>query len=604
MIPEGSLLAGQYNLLAVAFSILIAILGAYVGLDLAAQVRASQGRARRAWLTGSTLAMGIAIWSMHYTGMLAFHLSVPVRYHVPTTVLSFLIAIVGSAIGLYAATGAQFGWRAETIAAFFIGAAIVGLHYTSMASMRAAAIQRHDSLSVVLSAVIAVGASLLSLLLTFRHPKNTWAITRNKAASALVMGAGAISAMHYTAMAGTRFFGAASRESFLHTVDVSPLGAAGITVVMAMVLAFMLLTAVMAQRLERAAEMERVNEALIDAIPQQIWSGPPDGTLDYCNQRWRSGTGLGLQDLRGDGWQAMLHPEDRDRVLKAWRESVATGTPYEQEERHRGVDGTYRWYLARGIPQRDAEGRIVRWYGTNTDIEARKHAEEELRRLSGQLMRVQEEERRSIARDLHDSTAQHLVLLTAALERLQSSVPPSSPKSRRLFSEAEELAGQALREVRTLSYLLYPPMLDESGLEDAICHYVEGYSKRSGVQVDVQASPDLGRLGRDKEMALFRVVQESLTNVQRHSGSRRAYIRLNRIQNHVILEIRDEGRRSGRNAESRRNVSSGVGIPSMRERVKQIGGQLDIELSSTGTIIRATIVINEETPSGTAHPGR
>ena len=99
MIPEGSLLTGQYNLLAVAFSILIAILGAYVGLDLAAQVRASQGRARRAWLTGSTLAMGIAIWSMHYTGMLAFHLSVPVRYHVPTTVLSFLIAIVGSAIG-------------------------------------------------------------------------------------------------------------------------------------------------------------------------------------------------------------------------------------------------------------------------------------------------------------------------------------------------------------------------------------------------------------------------------------------------------------------------------------------------------------------------
>lgn len=186
MIPESSLLTGQYNLLAVAFSILIAILGAYVGLDLAAQVRVSQRRARRAWLTGSTLAMGIAIWSMHYTGMLAFHLSVPVRYHMPTTVLSFLIAIVGSAIGLYVATGAQFGWRAATIAAFFIGAGIVGLHYTSMASMRAAAIQRYDSLSVVLSTVIAVGASFLSLRLTFRHPENTWAITRNKAASALV----------------------------------------------------------------------------------------------------------------------------------------------------------------------------------------------------------------------------------------------------------------------------------------------------------------------------------------------------------------------------------------------------------------------------------
>src|SRR5260370_30819207 len=197
--------------------------------------------------------MGIAIWSMHYTGMLAFHLSVPVRYHVPTTVLSFLIAIVGSAIGLYVATGARFGWRAATIAAFFIGAGIVGLHYTSMASMRAAAIQRYDSLSVVLSTVIAVGASLLSLRLTFRHPKNTWAITRHKAASALIMGAGAISAMHYTAMAGKRFFDAASRDSFLHTVDVAPLVSAGVTVVRAIVVAFMLLTAARVQRLDRAS---------------------------------------------------------------------------------------------------------------------------------------------------------------------------------------------------------------------------------------------------------------------------------------------------------------------------------------------------------------
>jgi PAS domain S-box-containing protein len=118
---------------------------------------------------------------------------------------------------------------------------------------------------------------------------------------------------------------------------------------------------------------------VIDTIPQQIWSGPPDGTLDYCNARWRSDTGLGLPDLQGDGWQTMLHPEDRDRVLNAWHESVLNGTPYEQEERHRGVDGKYRWYLARGVPLRDADGGIVRWYGTNTDIEERKHAEDSLR---------------------------------------------------------------------------------------------------------------------------------------------------------------------------------------------------------------------------------
>jgi len=346
--------------------------------------------------------------------------------------------------------------------------------------------------------------------------------------------------------------------------------------------------------IEHRKRAEREWQALTDAIPQQIWSGAPDGTLDYCNERWRSYTGLELEDLQGDGWQIMLHPEDRDRVLKAWHESVITGTPYEQEERHRRADGTYRWFLARGVPLRNAEGRIVRWYGTNTDIEGRKEAEEELRRVSGQLFRAQEEERRRIARDLHDSTAQHLVLLSAALERLQNSAQAQSLKFRRVFSEAQELTALALHEVRTLSYLLYPPMLDESGLEDAISHYVEGYGERTGIQVNVQVSRHLGRLGRDTEMVLFRVVQESLTNVQRHSRSRRAAVRLNRIEDQVTLEIRDEGTGMGRKGEKIRKILPGVGISSMRERVRQIGGELEIESTSAGTTVRARITVDVE----------
>src|SRR5437660_4219324 len=131
--------------------------------------------------------------------------------------------------------------------------------------------------------------------------------------------------------------------------------------------------------IEDRKRVEVQSRALIDAIPQQIWSGPADGTLDYCNERWRSYMGLGLAELRGDGWQRMLHPDDRKRVLKAWHESVTNGTPYEQEERHRGAEGPYRWFLARGVPLRDSEGHIVRWYGTNTDIEDRKVAEGRLR---------------------------------------------------------------------------------------------------------------------------------------------------------------------------------------------------------------------------------
>jgi PAS domain S-box-containing protein len=132
--------------------------------------------------------------------------------------------------------------------------------------------------------------------------------------------------------------------------------------------------------IEDRKQAEMQGRTLIDAIPQQIWSGPPDGNLDYCNARWRSYMGIGLKELQGDRWQSMLHPNDRERVLKAWHDSVANGTPYQQEERHRRADGTYRWFLSRGVPMRDAQGRVVRWYGTNTDIEDRKRAEEALRK--------------------------------------------------------------------------------------------------------------------------------------------------------------------------------------------------------------------------------
>jgi PAS domain S-box-containing protein len=337
---------------------------------------------------------------------------------------------------------------------------------------------------------------------------------------------------------------------------------------------------------------ESQSRMLLDAIPQQIWSGPSDGTLDYCNERWRSYMGLGLEELQGDGWQSMLHPDDRERVLRAWHESVTKGTPYEQQERHRGVDGTYRWFLARGLPFRDAEGRIVRWYGTNTDVEDRKQAEEELRQLSGQLLRLQDEERRRIARDLHDSTGQDLVALATTLSQLHASLPSSSRKLRKLASQCQALADQCTRDVRTLSYLLHPPMLDEAGLEDAIRHYAGGFAERTGIEVELEISPRLGRMKPHVELALFRVIQESLTNIQRHSGSPQAKIRIERDPGKITLEISDKG--SGISGSLRRrngkmSFGLGVGIPSMHERVTLIGGQLDIESNSSGTTVRVTI---------------
>jgi PAS domain S-box-containing protein len=127
--------------------------------------------------------------------------------------------------------------------------------------------------------------------------------------------------------------------------------------------------------IEDRKHLENEWQVLIDAIPQQIWSASSTGLTDYCNARWRSYAGLNLDDVQGYGWQTMVHPDDRERVLEAWHTSVAGGTPFEQEERHRGADGAYRWFLCRAVPLRNGEGKILRWYGTNTDIEDRKRAE-------------------------------------------------------------------------------------------------------------------------------------------------------------------------------------------------------------------------------------
>jgi two-component system NarL family sensor kinase len=183
----------------------------------------------------------------------------------------------------------------------------------------------------------------------------------------------------------------------------------------------------------------------------------------------------------------------------------------------------------------------------------------------------------------------NLVVLATTLHQLHDSPPPSNARLRQVISECETVIDRCLREVRTLSYLLHPPMLEKTGLEDAIGDYVEGFSKRSGIQVDLELPSNLGRLPRETELALFRVVQESLTNIQRHSGSRQATIRIERDKEKLTIEIIDKGH--GFAAGNQK--LTGVGIPSMQERVKQIGGTLEIESSNQGTTVRVTILAND-----------
>ena len=211
---------------------------------------------------------------------------------------------------------------------------------------------------------------------------------------------------------------------------------------------------------------------------------------------------------------------------------------------------------------------------------------DQLRALSGRLLRLEDEERRRLARELHDTTAQWLAALSMNLSVVSESAGLLNPRARAAVAESTALADRCLRDIRTVSYLLHPHELDELGLESALSRYIDGFIRRSGIQVEVEVPSDLGRLPQAVETTIFRVVQESLTNIRRHSGSATARVSLLRSPSNLVFEVSDAGRGIGDDA------TSGVGIASMRERVQQLNGRLEIASHSSGTSVKATIPLS------------
>jgi PAS domain S-box-containing protein len=227
----------------------------------------------------------------------------------------------------------------------------------------------------------------------------------------------------------------------------------------------------------------------------------------------------------------------------------------------------------------------------NSDVTERKHSEENLRQLTAHLLRVQDEERRRIARELHDSTGQKLVALQLSLGALESGAQLKDKQKASLI-DAMNLAHETVSDIRTLSQLLHPPMLDEAGLGSAIRWLVDRISDRSGLKLDVEISHSLGRLPEPVELALFRVVQESLNNIHRHSKANRGKIRLEIADSTATMQISDNGR--GMSKELLENgkdkkFSVGVGILGMRERLSQLGGRLEIASGKKGTTVTAIV---------------
>jgi PAS domain S-box-containing protein len=333
----------------------------------------------------------------------------------------------------------------------------------------------------------------------------------------------------------------------------------------------------------------KAQAALLDAANDAIWVAGSDKKITYWNQGAERLYGWSKEEAIGKTAHELLFTEFPLPLAEIARQREKGG--WQGELVHTKRDGTRVTVASRWTSLKDTQNNPTGWLEINTDITERKRSEESLRVLSGRLLQMQDDERRRIARELHDSAGQILAALSMNLTPLESEHGRTSPGAAKAVAESLRLVNELSKDLRTISHLLHPPLLDEVGLSSALRLFLEGFTERSEIKIDFAFPDDFGRLSQDSETAVFRVVQECLTNVHRHSGSPVAKIRIARSNGHVYVEVQDRGK--GIPPEKRAAMDSvgmpGVGIRGMRERLRQLGGNLEIKSSGEGTIVVAEL---------------
>jgi PAS domain S-box-containing protein len=369
--------------------------------------------------------------------------------------------------------------------------------------------------------------------------------------------------------------------------------------------------------LRRSEERFRL---LVDAVQDYaIFMLDVQGHITTWNKGAERIKGYRLSEIIGKHFSIFYPEEDLRAGKPQWELEVAAKEGRLEDEGWRlRRDGSRFWasviitairndagkLIGFGKVTRDFTDRIKRDEVLRREIAERTEAqkrlresESSLRQLSLRLLQTQDEERRRIGRDLHDSVGQYLVGLKMKVDSLKSAAERNRGVDTRQLAECSQLTEEAIKEVRTISYLLYPPMLEELGLKSAIPWYLDGFTMRSGIKTTLEVCPDFDRLPGDLELALFRILQECLTNVHRHSGSPRATVRLLTENGAAILQVIDEG--NGIQPKNWGDLSQdwmgafGVGLRGMDERVRQLGGDLQISSGQGGTTVTATVPIPE-----------
>jgi PAS domain S-box-containing protein len=348
-------------------------------------------------------------------------------------------------------------------------------------------------------------------------------------------------------------------------------------------------------------EAERQLSLTCEFLGAILWRAEPETLrFTYVSPRAQTLLGYWLERWTGETnfWKKHLFPDDRELVVNACQKILRERKREDFEFRMIGVHGQILWFHAAGEII-ESTGRKPELAGVMNDITGLKRAEERIRALSSRLMRLQDDERRRISRELHDSLGQYLTSMKINFDILKRETGSLGKQHRALLVESAETLEKCVQEVRSVSYLLHPPLLDELGLLAALRWFTAGFSERSGIVINLDTPNEFSRLPKEMELALFRIVQESLTNIQRHSQSDIAWVTLSEHKDSAEVCIVDRGVGVPSEVVDRikqGKTLEGIGLRGMYERVRELGGQLEIQSSALGTTVSAVLPLKFAAP--------
>jgi PAS domain S-box-containing protein len=558
-------LIGSYNYGLVALSVLIAIFASYTALDLAGRVTAAGGWTRVVWLMGGAGAMGTGIWSMHYIGMLALILPIPVAYHWPTVLLSLLAAILASAVALGVVSRPKMSALRALAGSVLMGAGISSMHYIGMAAMRLPAACQYDSFLVVLSVVFAVLISLAALWITFRFRDEKKGAGWEKLAGALVMGA-AIPVMHYTGMAAASFTPSDMPAHSSQGVSISTLGTAGIAAVTFIVLGLALLTSWMdkrfaAQTLELQEQKLKQSERYLAEAQRLTHTGSwvwrvAGGEALHLSDEWYRINGFDPQ-AGMPTWEERLqrvHPEDRAKWQGVIERAIGQRSDYEMEYRVLLPGGTVKHIHTVGHPVLNASGDLLQFVGSSMDISASKRAEEALRQAQADLARVNRvttmgELTASLAHELNQPIAAAVTNANTCLRWLTRDHPDveeARAAAMRIVKDGTR-AADIISRIR-LAFTKDTPRPELVDLNEVIREMIvllDGETRRYSISVRTELAAHLPQVMGDRvqlQQVLMNLMVNGIDAMKDVDGTRELAIKSQRADNEeVVVSVTDSG---------------------------------------------------------------